>query len=461
MGGYLYLGFSAENELKAALAETDRLDPGWQLADLEAKRPRPPDRENSALKVNAAYQLIPRSWGSVPDYYRLFQDLPPEAQLNEPQLKALQSEMQQAPQVLELARQLADMPNGHHVINWSPDFISTLLPDIQNCRQVAELLRKDAMLRAQEKDPESALRAVKGVLNAGRSIGPAPSVICQLVRIAMCAISMHSLERTLAQGEPAPAALAELQHLLEEEDQTPTLLISLRGERAGYDQLLSELSAGHVRLNDIIGLGGEERFGPSGQGFALLLPGAVKHQRTAMLRFMNRAVEAAKVPPQQQKEQFEQLEASAREQPVLVRVLAPSMTKIAFATQRHHAQLRCAVVMLAAERYRQERKQWPESLAALVAAGHVKDAPTDPYDGTLLRYRRLQDGVVIYTVGPDLQDNGGVVDPKFLTQPGGDVGYRLWDPERRRQPAPPPPVSLPGGPQGLPGGLPHGAPDRD
>jgi hypothetical protein len=63
--------------------------------------------------------------------------------------------------------------------------------------------------------------------------------------------------------------------------------------------------------------------------------------------------------------------------------------------------------------------------------------PADPFDGQPLRLKKLDDGLVIYSVGPDLADDGGEVraDQQVGGQPK-DVGVRLWDPACRRQPPP-------------------------
>src|SRR5260370_42641403 len=48
--------------LKSAVAEADELDPGWRWEDLEKKRAAVPDAENAALRVETAYQLLPKDW---------------------------------------------------------------------------------------------------------------------------------------------------------------------------------------------------------------------------------------------------------------------------------------------------------------------------------------------------------------------------------------------------------------
>jgi len=76
--------------------------------------------------------------------------------------------------------------------------------------------------------------------------------------------------------------------------------------------------------------------------------------------------------------------------------------------------------------------------------------PTDPYDGAPLRYRRHDDRVVVYSIGMDLQDNGGTFDGKSGVTKGTDLGFTLWDVAQRRRllplPAAEPPAPAPGEP---------------
>src|SRR5205085_10074692 len=104
-----------------------------------------------------------------------------------------------------------------------------------------------------------------------------------------------------------------------------------------------------------------------------------------------------------------------------------------FARLQHgHARLLCAVAALAVERHRLARGAWPASLDALVP-DFLPGVPDDPFDGRPLRYRRLADGVVVYSVGPDGADDGGnLAEPLPRPPDGKDVGVRLWDEAHRR-----------------------------
>src|SRR5690242_10014959 len=56
----------ARQEVADAVAETDRLDPGWRFEDLEAQRQLPPPEKNAALQVLAVQSLLPRGWPRPP-----------------------------------------------------------------------------------------------------------------------------------------------------------------------------------------------------------------------------------------------------------------------------------------------------------------------------------------------------------------------------------------------------------
>jgi hypothetical protein len=80
-----------------------------------------------------------------------------------------------------------------------------------------------------------------------------------------------------------------------------------------------------------------------------------------------------------------------------------------------------------------EEGQWPVSLAELAKGGWIAAVPLDPFDGQPLRYKRVPDGVLIYSVGLDGVDDGGVINRENPIAPGTDQGFRLWSPIFRRQ----------------------------
>ena len=103
--------------------------------------------------------------------------------------------------------------------------------------------------------------------------------------------------------------------------------------------------------------------------------------------------------------------------------------KLARNFNRTRAELRSAVVALAVQRFRQAEHRSPERADDLVPRylPYFAPRPADPFDGQPLRWRRLKDGLVIYSVGPDRQDDGGNLDRKNPDRPGSDLGFQLRD----------------------------------
>jgi hypothetical protein len=432
----IYLSMRGEHALQEAIDETDKLDPNWRLGQLDKQRVQPPDKDNAALQVQVAGRLLPNGWANTTGYSELFQEVPPEAQLNNQQIGTLKAELQKVAKARDEARKLAEMPDGYFSILWTPDAVSTAITGIQEVREVTNLLREDALLRAQEKDVDGAMQSLKAAIQAGRSLDDVPWTPSQLARLASVWVGAVSLERVLAQGEPSPAVLADLQHVLEEENKHSYLLVMARGERATLDQCITWLESGNATPSTLGRLTGGRGTADTGMAVLMNLPGEMRREHATLLRYMNQEVEAAKLPEMQQKKRLDEMGAGVAQQTPLVRLLLPAMNKLADADRRTHAQIRCAIVMLAAECYRRAHNRWPESVSDLVKDGFLGEIPTDPYDGAPVRIKRVENALVIYTVGPDGQDNGGTLEPRnrMLLAPGTDLGVHLWDVEQRRRP---------------------------
>ena len=140
---------SAERRLAAALAEADRLDPGWRLSDLEARRAAVPEGKNAALVVLTVANLIPADWNEE-KFWQLFDEihLRPECQLEPATARALREGLAKARAAVAEARKLKDMPAGRFPCpagQWPPFHHGHA-----QVRSVASLLEHAALLRIEE-----------------------------------------------------------------------------------------------------------------------------------------------------------------------------------------------------------------------------------------------------------------------------------------------------------------------
>jgi hypothetical protein len=439
VGLYVYLDYAAQRELLDAIAEADRLDPHWRFEALQDERVDVPDAENSALLIAAAYSKIPKNFLAIapdgsPTIADQLADLSPDQRLDAAQLNNLRGELAKVGGAVTMARDIADRPRGRWAVTWNTDFlIATLVPHMDQVQRVRHALVLDGALASAEGATERAMRDCRAVLNTGRSLGDEPMLISQIVRTACAMDAVRALERCMAQGQASEADLVAVQRLLADEAAAPTLLIAMRGDRAAFFQSLEAMRT--ARFNRAVFMMKPSRLGERFdiQRDRLLAQGA----QPARLRHGTALVEIVKRPTHEQEDQLRKLAEPKQMLPPLLEGLTRSTdwTKLVRRFHRAQAAQRCAETAMAAERYRLAEQRWPDNLNALVPR-FLAAVPADPFDGQPLRLRCLPDGIVIYSVGPDRTDDDGQLDRSNADAPGTDIGFQLWDAERRVKNAP-------------------------
>jgi hypothetical protein len=425
-----------QQRLDEALADLDRADPGWRLEDVEAGRQQVPEEENSARIVSAAAQQLPRDWQSN-ELGDLLAHLAPEEQLFPADFARLEQELDRVRPALDEARKLANMPRGRHRLSYQRNILNTLLKDQAEARRIVWLLVCDAMRYDQKGDIVNAMISCRAAFNAARSLGDEPLALSQLIRNAAVISVCRAIERALAQGEPAPEDLVALAPLFVIEDAFPDLLITARGERAGDQALFDAIESGDVSMAELA----DGRPGWHERLFGFFYRENVRAEHPTMLALMSKWVAIARLPMPEQadaEQRFNREINALPEAAILTRLLLPHLTKLGEASRRKHAYLRCTIVAFAAEQFRRKHGTWPDTIDKLYP-NYLSDGLEDPFDGVELRYRLTEDGLVIYSVGQDKTDNNGNLDREHLNQSGVDIGVRLWDVAKRRQPPQPKP----------------------
>lgn len=422
----------SESELSAARAMLDRDDPSWSWERLNAARPVPPAGLNGAELVPQIKRLTHTDWGkaSSASPWAPTLDDEPNRQLPSELLTVVRRDLSQSADAVALARTMKDRPWGHRVLVLTPGVLDTLLEDTQNTRHVADLLRWDTAVAAEDGPAGQATNNLLALLNTSRSIGDEPTLISQLVRMAVWTITVRAAERVLGHRTDA-VGLAELQAALAADAEEPLLLYGVRGDRALFDRLFENLTNGtttpdraiHSDFNDVQARLGWWHYRPNLLG-----------DHAYALTWMTWCVDAARLPVHEQPPVFAVLPAPPNEpNRMLSRAILPAVDKVAQAHWRTTAEVRCAAAGLACERYRQAHGRWPGALAELVPA-FLPAVPIDPFSGEPLRLAKPPHGIVVYSVGSPPSDTAGTLDPL----PGSvRLGrFRLWDPEHRGRPAP-------------------------
>jgi hypothetical protein len=427
-----------EDELGEAIAETERLDPHWRWDDLQANRAKVPDEENAVFQIRKVKELVGPEPRTPPERHGLYavdtdslQSVPPNKELRPEDRATLQAIVKEHADAVQAARGMAHFPRGRFPLQLAPDPLATKMGDIEPWRQVFQLLAYDVEHCTLVGNAQEAVTGIRTLLTSVQAFENEPTLIITLVRVAGSVIVIQRLERLLAMTDQVPDLPAVVEEL-NAASRDRTLYHGLRGERAlmsvVFDRLLDGSHPSKNSSSNPLDLLGEYYF-----------RSRVPADHAQYLRALQRMIDATQLPPHEQIQEYRRIIAAVpnKKDYPLTALLFPAVEKVAVAVHRRQALLRCARLGILAEVYRREVGRWPDSLTVL-AKDFSEDDVADPFDGAPLRYRRTAYGAIVYSVGPDQVDDNGDVE---LTGPGRspDVGFRLYDPDKRRQPAPNPP----------------------
>jgi hypothetical protein len=336
VGLELYQRHQAQRELDEVVTSLDQADPRWRLEHVEADRIQVAPEKNSAVTIAAAASLLPAEW--KPETYDEVLNVRLPVEFTEEQADRLTKELQAVAAAVQKARLLKDQPVGRHPLKYTPNWIETLVPHVHQTRTIASLLELDVRDSAHRKDIRQAWESSRALLNSGRSLVDEPLLISVLVRIAIDAYAINSLERALAQGEFLPAQLQEMQEGLEEEAASPLFLPGIRGERAGIHLVVTNIASGKISIADLATLGhknGRDNTSWADPIYMFFAHSMVLKSHATILRRETEMVEAAKQPPAERYTALMDIDDSVRaallpndRSQILARLLLPAVVKL-------------------------------------------------------------------------------------------------------------------------------------
>jgi hypothetical protein len=329
---------------------------------------------------------------------------------------------------LDLLRRAAAKPGCRFDRDWSRISYDTLLPEVQPMRKAARLLALAARREAADGDVAAALADVIRVHRLAGHIAAEPIVISGLVELAIDAMALETLAEILPRATAEDAAALADPALTDFVRSQPSLQRHFLGEEAFGLGALADLAEGKLGL-DALSMGP----GPAGISFlyrCFFLPAELAEYQAAMKRFQELAHRAAepgeRYPGIARGAQAVEQETTGRRRGYFASLLVPALSNVFKSQAKSQARHRAAEVLLAATRARLETGTRPESAESLVPTWLVA-LPGDPFrtEGPLT-VKTGADGWVMYSVGPDGEDDGGPVPAGAEPAHGNDdIGLRL------------------------------------
>ena len=287
------------------------------------------------------------------------------------------------------------------------DGSSTRLPHAQHARKAARLLAVDAATRAEDGKTELATQALLDGVAVARSLTKEPILISHLIRLACQATTLTALERVENRSPLTDNQLGQLLAVLMDIENSDGLIRAMIGERCFG---ISTFKMSPETVRDFADGFFEEPEDKQKLIEYLITPSVtLSADRLAYLETMNDYVKATQTPLPARLRAASAAETKMKAMPAsyrFSRMMLPAVTNAIIKDARSTASLRAAQTSLAIERFRLATNKLPESLANLVPA-YLKTVPADPFDDQPLRYKKLDKGYVVYSIGDDLKDNGG------------------------------------------------------
>ncbi len=376
------------SSIKRQLAEIRAQGHPTSLAELSELNQLPPGVENAAPLYEDAFTVYVRPADPDNTPYAGSGELPPRGQpLPEAMVSAIEDYLTDNKETLDLLREATAIEHCHY--DWN---MAGGLPDLKHLRYGAFLLVTAARLSAHHGDAEAALAYIDDGLHLARSVRREPALISHLVHIACTAVSLRSLEQTLSATPLTDEQLVRVDRMLTEAGAACDFTQALVSERCYKIEFIrnpSQMSGARGRTASIPVLG---RVGLAD-----------------MLDYMAACIEASELPLDQRVARFRRIGEELEDMGflhVLVKALAPALSRVAELDLRFQADIDMARTAVAIERFRLNKGTLPRDLATL-APDYLDQVPIDPFDGQPIRYRRTKPGYRLYSVFEDGQDHDG------------------------------------------------------
>jgi len=323
----------------------------------------------------------------------------------------------------------------------SPELISILLPSAQHTREIARGLALLANRRIADGRLDDAIRISRVIHRIGRLSSAGGTLIEGLVGIAIDGIGFELDNRLINTPAISKASLSKLQSQLEKLPPMSSLAEKIDlTERYMYLDTTIALARHGPQALSLVTDGSAANDSPILSSLAKAVSGSLvdwdlvlksgnywydEFKRINDIKsFSQRAIENKKLEVRLTALRVEvgnpatiakQILFSGKSIPeitsaqmsnILVGLLVPAVQAAVSAEIRNDARMGVTLTACALQAYHRDNNRYPDSLAALGGV-YIKKLPEDPFRGKSLIYRLQAKGFLLYSVGPNLKDEGG------------------------------------------------------
>jgi hypothetical protein len=342
---------------------------------------------------------------------------------------------------IEELREASKLPYSRFPLYADADHpFDTLLPHLAEFKRCALVLGLRAIAELQNGESEKALADVKLTVELTEKIRTEPFLISHLVRAAILQITLQPIYEGLADHQWSDAQLVELDSELAKLNFLADFELTMRGERAASISTLDFLRRSPKNMVDFAT---DYRNHQSGFERAIadleaqLVPSSFFYQNELTIARLHQQyfipmadATAGTVFPAQIKDLDKKSDQDMNhhywQYKIFAKMLMPALTASVKKFTYCQSSVNLTRTAIALERYRLAHGEFPELLDAL-APQFIAQIPHDVIGGQPLHYRRTDDGqFILYSVGWNEIDDGGVVVFKKGSSPDVDTDKGDW-----------------------------------
>lgn len=303
-------------------------------------------------------------------------------------------------EALELLHAGAVIEHSRYPVDLSTGF-EAMKPGLHELKTAAELLKLNAILHAENGGDEFAVRSVISIFSIARSLSNVPALGFQIVHISCRSIATTTIEYCINRIELTDEQLIRLIDGVHDAELISDISCAFVGERCRGLSFFIDSDSVNPDLIDGI---------PSHPVLELYkVAGMVDADAIIYLDLMGEYIKNSQLPLHKRQEAVKAIDTrfvSTSKVHILLYAMMPPLSRITTLEVRTIGRLRTARTALAIERYRLAADKLPDALEDLVP-DYLDSVPRDPFDGNELRYKKLEHGFIVYSIGEDLIDDGG------------------------------------------------------
>ncbi len=402
-------GKKIHTELEGELQKIKEASEPLTLADLAL--PSVADDENAAVIYAKAFEHLNLSdsdleiLGSLTPNHVAVPD-------REIPLAELGRIVESNPAAIELLVEAAKRPRCRFAIDWEAG-IETEFPHLPQLKNSAYLLAAKILWHADRNQMRQALATARVSLAIVDSVADEGTVISQLFRYAITGTTLTVVQYALHERSAPTESCRKLYRYLGEMEFMDSFVETMSRERV---MGISGFALWRQQIT--------EKKAERGGFYWTPLDKLTDYDQVQYLRLMSEVIAVADSPYRNSREAFSDIKRRLSEDVsvcFLTRTLLPVTWAPVIKRDKAIAQVGLAQAALALKAYKNEKGEYPESLAQLPEVIDWADLPKDPFSGEDFIYRREGEGFLVYSIGADLYDDGGKAEEDWEE---GDIVWR-------------------------------------